>query len=94
MQNDAKDKQNKKQGDRDGERSAKKTVFCFWLIKKCELFNVPIKMGINCVANVSITQSVEQIVDRAAAVGEKERETEREEHRERRRAVEDGKETV
>lgn len=51
-------------------------------------------MGINCVANVSITQSVEQIVDGADAVGEKERERERKEHRERRRAVEDGRETV
>lgn len=40
----------------------KNTIFCFGLIKKCELFNAPIKMGINCVANVSITQSAEQIV--------------------------------
>lgn len=76
MQNDAKDKQNKKQSDRGGREKREKTVFCFWLIKKCELFNVPIKMGINCVANVSITQSVEQIVDGADAVGEKERDRE------------------
>lgn len=40
----------------------KNTIFCFGLIKKCELFNAPIKMGINCVTNVSITQSAEQIV--------------------------------
>lgn len=88
MQNEAKDEQNKNR-ERERERSEKKTVFCFWLIKKCELFNVPIKMGINCVANVLITQSVEQIVD-GADVARVRREGERQmqRQRERRRDIE------
>lgn len=83
-------KTNKTKTERGREREKrKKTVFCFWLIKKCELFNVPIKMGINCVANVSITQSVEQIVDAAdVARVRRKRERQMQRQRERRRDIE------